>query len=226
MRIVAILLALSLGVALLLVPSAPTHACGNAVYEVKSHMVRALKRAEGFVEEGKLKTAIDKVRHFRFNKKKRRAKSAKRSRSRGTGLNSVKGFLKKRDRLVSLAIVRSQGKIDKRGRKVRKKKAQAANLESAAEALRQPYKPRRASDTPSPRYRAFQAEALAVTPEGSTRALDILMSLDSAELMPSAWSYATLARLQHARGETKLRDEALARCKTMSSKPRRVCPRF
>ena len=138
----------------------------------------------------------------------------------------MKTFLKKRDLLISLAIVRSQGKIDKRGRKVRTKKAKAANLDQAARKLRKAYPPAKKGETVSPKNRAFRAEALAVTPDAATLALSILMRLDRKELMPSAWGYATLARLRHARGKTERRDAALARCKTMSSKPRRVCPRF
>ena len=186
-------------------------------------MVSAMKKAEKFLEAGKLRQAINTVRHFKKAEEgSKRRRSRSRRRVKKGGFPSLKAFLQKRDRLIELAIVRSAGKWNEKGRRLSAKKRQA-NLDKAALKLVETSYEGKEPTSLSPKERAMAAEALAVRQGGQQRALELLRQLHKEELMPTAWGYNTLARLESSQGNQTAGDDAFAQCKKMASKPKRVC---
>ena len=212
-----------------LVPTGVSHACGNVVFEVQEFMVRSLKRAEKLMEEGKLRAAVDTVKHFRLPNKaeRRRGRRAKKIARKKTGFPTKAAFMARRANVLSLASIRSQGEVNDKGRRVgRVKNKRLTAMRMAAKQLIRRLPKSTATEPRSPREQVMLAEAHAALDAGAELARLSLRQLHADGLMPTAWGYATLARLEHAVGMTKERDEALAKCTVMSLKPAVVCPKF
>jgi hypothetical protein len=226
-------LAVSTGLLLALVAHSPSAAaCGNAIFKVKNSTIRALQAADKLVENGRLRQGIRRISKLSFRSASHRIpkKNGVKSKAFMKSRDEVRSHLQRRDGIVALAIVRSGGKYDKKGLKVRRESARENTLKGATRVLNQKSK-RRAGNKPStglepsPRARAYYAEALAAMGE-TEQALKLLTKLASTELMPSAWGYGVLASLRHGDGDIEGAKNALDACVKMASKPRKACPRF
>jgi hypothetical protein len=118
-------------------------------------------------------------------------------------------------RIVALACARSLGAVLPSGAAATTPAERAQSLEWAVRTLRHLAAVRK--DQPWPL--TDLAEALARIPASRAEAKAILEGLAQREVVSSAEGYATLAALRAEQGDTKGREEALARCKPMTLTP-------
>jgi hypothetical protein len=195
--------------AFVLSSSSDAHACGMSVRleptPQRKTPVQEIAQSEKALESGKnLDAARAVLRTF------------PRIRSATAGANPLET---RALRVLSLAIVRSDGAVGEKQAKVPVAKgaelSPAANLEWAVRALR-------AIDQKRPNDPTLQAdlgEALSKTAGGQGEALTILQRLAQKDLMGSPHAYAALAKLRSQNGDSSGAEAAIKRCEEMSKSP-------
>lgn len=120
-------------------------------------------------------------------------------------------------RVFSLAMVRSDGKLDekKAGVAVVGEWTPGANLEWAIQSLRE-IDQKRPND---PTVQADLGEALSHVAHGQAESLKMLQSLAQKDLMGSPHAYAALAKLRSEKGDMAGAEAAVKRCEEMSKTP-------
>jgi hypothetical protein len=208
------LLALALSMGLLgavLVP-APAGACGNAVAVTKRQAVRYVKKAEKSLAQGADDRALAYATGalaFVHAKGRRTA--------RGQAAIEADPLWDRARRIVATAHLRSGGEWEPFRQWVRPQRDPAARQASvdaaAAELARQ-----RAASGDDVHLTALHAEAMAAKGE-KEKARALLLDLVERDLMPDAWAWLALARLE---SDPERRTEALMRCRK-ATRTKAIC---
>ena len=199
--------------------------CGNAVYAVRSSAIRAMKRAEKRLAKGQLRKAIRGVSSLTLRKvmgKPRRVSGSARARAAQRKnypkvRDRAKKLLFRRDQLVAMAVLRSKGTLNKKGRKVKKAVDRRIALEDAVAKVLESWGEYKAR-TP------WRAEAQLHTKDRD-EGVKTLRDLAQKDLVPGAWTWAALVVVEDKAGNIAARDAALKRCHAVT--PRKsICPSF
>ncbi|MEM1415351.1 MAG: hypothetical protein AAGH15_10635 [Myxococcota bacterium] len=185
-------------IAALVAPAAPAGACINAYFDEVA-TVAALRRAEAALRRGNLRGAL---RAQRVAWREASVVSMPFEEDGGQ-----QRLVRRARRVLATIVVRAEGTVDPaRGRFVPRagRAARRRHLGWAREQL--------ARDVRSPRGRARHAEALAALGELDA-ARNVLRELAADDLMPDAWGYRVLARLEAEAGDAEARDAAHAACR-------------
>lgn len=212
-------LAVALGLSL----SAPALACENAVLVELSQVMRRLDHAESELHASRTREALRDARWVIGVTEGRAVgyelelqTAAEQARARRLGAHARS--------LLALAIVRRDGRVDRRRWQPTSRIPEATRRENLAWALQILG---RAASSREPLARARYAEALARFDERRDEARTILSEIAAADVMPDAWGYRVLAELSDRTGDTAARDRAIARCQARAGGDARVvCPRL
>jgi hypothetical protein len=194
------LLALSCLAAVLALPPLPAHACGNSIRHKVHRPTKSVKKAELLLAKGAYQTATDMVRelHPFVHHYQRETSSALNLRAQ---------------RVVALAVVRSDGKADFGG-KLRGSDRHARDVRIAWATMALDVQSWHAPDDLV--LRTELAEALAATPVHRARAHALLADLAERDLMPTARGFMILAQLEQERGQKERSEAAALRCKEIA----------
>ncbi|MCA9669599.1 MAG: hypothetical protein KC503_28585 [Myxococcales bacterium] len=204
--------------------AAPVLACGNTVELELDGPTKRVNGAEMLVRAGKPAQAYRAA--WRASREVRNEIVSK----GGPGVdnyNEALALKRRARRVMAIAQLRASGRLGATGRLAKRtsKRRQRVNLRWSRIVLqRQWIKARK-----DPVVRARYAEALAASPSKRHRAkaLSMLQTLASKDLMPDAWAYRTLAQLHHARSDSKARDAAVAKCRLKAgANAASICPTF
>ncbi|MEM9191970.1 MAG: SH3 domain-containing protein [Myxococcota bacterium] len=199
------------GLVWVLVVPAAALACMNEYFEVTDEAVQGTRRAERLLANGRADRAY------------RTVLAVQRSFGQGEpGSQRAERLLERVRVLEAIATVRLDGRVD--GRRARSD-VSADQRESALGSARRLLERRARSGLPVDR--AHYAEALALRRSTRDEALRILRELAEEDLMPDAWGFRTLAKLEELSGNDAARDAALEQCRERVSNARRrddICP--
>ena len=186
-------------------------ACMNGV-ELERKYPALVRAAEGALHRGLAASAFNKAIYVLHHL----------ATSEGTDdqdLRRRRYLARRAERIAALAIIRLDGRADLKRRRARRsapRRTRRASLRWARNVLQNNYS-RRPSD---PTTIAHFAEGAS----RSMQALRLLRKLQRKDLMPDAWGYAALARLELIAGGGTAHAKALARCRHLAGRyQKRIC---
>ncbi len=200
--------ALSTLLALPVLTPSQASACGNSVRHKVSHETRQIQQAEVALARGNYQDAIKRVSQVSSDFLSLKRKPVKRS-----IVPSGQQLSERAQRVAALAVARSGGAV-----------RLSSTLDGSSPEAKQAavawsvlvFRYHMAKQAINNGLKAQLAEALSAQASGKAEAYDILHKLSEDDLMPSAHGYATLAKLEEARGNAEARDAATKRCKLIA----------
>jgi predicted Zn-dependent protease len=198
---------------LVLLGTSSASACENAVELTVFDAARIASSAEQALNEGRPQLALRRAVRVRSIL---RTHGAETTPARARGINAAI------ERVVAVAIVRLEGRVDARWRH-RPNADPSARRQSLTLALQMLEAQRRAR-ADDPMLTARYAEALAAL-DRQAEARRLLIQLDDADLMPDADAYRVLAVLSEHAGDRARRNAAVDACQLRAGeRARMVCP--
>lgn len=197
----------------------PALACENAVLIELDDLVARVDRADRALLSG---TTRDAMRDASFVLRVLRGDAAHYE-LRDASERRQRTLRARAEAVLALAVVRRDGRVDRRRWVPTSEITEATRSENVAWAFG--VLARRADASPAGQARF--AEALARYPHRRVEARTILMALADGDLMPDAWGYRVLAELSDEAGDRDRRDRAVNACQARAGELRdQICPRL